>query len=188
MRCNPSQIANLLILASIILVAAVATYGLCAVLAGSWWTSGGNAILAAAMAVALAGALAYINNALLEAANCMTGACAGFGGRVYAALVALSISVSALIGASIVAAFTASIPYAGIGVAIAMAVAAAAAGVALAVVSSTLIPALEACISAGAPPSTSVTVLRIVGTVAGVILVAFGAQAGLGFSVPTPVG
>ena len=188
MRCNPTQIANLLILASIILVTAVATYGLCAVLAGSWWTSGGNAILAAAMAVALAVALGYINNALLEAANCMTGACAGFGTRVYAALVALSVSVAALIGASIVAAFTASIPYAGIGVSIAMAAAAAAAGIALAVVSSTLLPALDACIAAGSPPSTSVTILRVVGTVAGVILVAFGAQAGLGFSVPTPVG
>lgn len=188
--CNPGRIAAMLTTASIILVGAVALYGLAAVLAGSWWTSGGNAVIAATVAVMLGVALTFINAAMLEAANCMSGPCGGFGSRVYGALVALSISVTALIAASIVAAFTASIPYAGIGVAIAMGISAAAAGIALAVISSTLLPALEACLVAatGAAASDAVVFLRVVGTVAGVILVAFGVQAALGFSVPTPVG
>jgi hypothetical protein len=188
--CNPGRMAAMLTSASIILVGAVAAFGLCAVLAGSWWTSGGNAAVAAVTAVALAVALGFVNAAMLEAANCLNGPCAGFGSRVYGALVALSITVSALIVATIVAAFTASIPYAGIGVAIAMGISAAAAGIALAVVSSTLLPALEACLVAttGTTASDAVAIQRVVGTVAGVILVAFGLQAGLGFSVPTPVG
>jgi hypothetical protein len=105
-------------------------------------------------------------------------------------LVALSVALSALIAATIVAAFTASIPYVGVGVSIAMGVSAAATGIALAVISSTLLPALDQCLvdSTGATASDAVAIQRVVGTVAGVIVVAFGLQAGLGFGVPTPIG
>jgi hypothetical protein len=77
MMCNPTRIATFLTPMSIILVGAVAIFGLCAALAGSWCTAAGNGFLAASVAVMLGVALGLTNAALIETANCLNGPCAG---------------------------------------------------------------------------------------------------------------
>ena len=117
-----------------------------------------------------------VDAAAIEAAKCTTpGPCKSAGDSLFAALIALSISIAGLLVA-VVAAFAASIAYFGIGVAIGIAAFALAVTIALAAISIGFLPGLDGCLSAttGAPASTAVKIQFGIGIAAGINLGGLG--------------
>jgi hypothetical protein len=122
--CDVNKIAAIVLSSTITLAAAIVAFGVGALIAGSIWTAGGNAALMTAVAIALALAIGQMNIALLEAAKCIDGPCKRAAEELFGALFALIATMSALLTATVIAAFGASVPYFGVGVAIALAVSA----------------------------------------------------------------
>ena len=174
--CNLDRIAGLLISASIAITAGIVLAGAATVFAGSWWTSGANGPIMITIAALSAFATGNVSAAAVEAAKCTTGPCKEAADKLLAALYALAASLAALTTASVIAAFGASIPYAGIGVAIAIGVSAAAAGVALFIISTLFLPQLDACRTSvmASPPSGLVEFQKSFGGVVGFALAATG--------------
>lgn len=172
--CDLNKIASLLIAATIPLAIVVALAGTAAALATNWYTSGGAGVVMAIAASLVGTAAGFVNGALIEAVKCQAAPCKAQADRVVAALLALSISLSALLTACIVAIFGSSIPYAGIAVSVAIGVAGATAGIALALVSGTYLPDLDVCrVAAGrATPSTVVQIQKTLGLIVGIAGVA----------------
>lgn len=190
--CNPNKIASLLTAASLAIVAAIALYTVASILPSSWWTAAGAFAVMLIAAAVIAAAVGFVNGAAIEAANCTTGPCKSDGEKVLGALWALSATLSALLTATVVGAFGASIPWVGSAISIAMMVTATLSGVALLIVSARLLPDLQACLAAstGAAPSAAVAIQSVVGAVAGVVLLAFagGFAGGVLHIPPIPLG
>ena len=181
--CNLDRIAGLLISASAAIVAGIVLAATATALAGSWWTSGANGPIMITIAALSAFAMSNVSGAAIEAAKCTIGPCKEAAEKLLAALYALAASLGALTAASVVAAFTAVIPYAGVGIAVAIGVSATIAGIALAVISTVFLPQLDTCrTSVGAsPPSGLVEFQKGFGGAVGFALAATGVYVGLPF-------
>jgi hypothetical protein len=183
--CNLDRIAGLLISASVAIAAAVVLAVTATALAGSWWTSGANTPIMITIAALSAFAMSNVSGAAIEAAMCTTGPCKEAAEKLLAALYALAVSLGALTAASVVAAFTASIPYVGVGIAIAIGVSATIAAIALFAISSVFLPQLDTCRTSvrASPPSGLVAFQKVFGVVVSLALAATGAWVGIG---PSP--
>jgi len=160
-------------------IAALVSFGVAAVAAGTFWGAFGNSIPMGIAAGLIGGALAAVGVAIPQLSSCRIGRCKAAADTLFYALVGANGGLAVLLGAVIAGMFFASIPWIGVAVVLGLVAGGLACAISLGFISST-VGALATCLSPGTPETTAVTVAKWFSGVASAGSAFFAAATGTG--------
>ena len=177
--CDIPAIGALIASASIALIPAIVIFGVVAFNASTFWGALSNLIPMGIAAVLVGVALSAVNAAANRTPSCSIAPCKQSADNLFAALIGLGAGLAVFLGAIIVGAFGASIPYAGAIIAVALIVAGVACSISLGVIATNLTD-LDACLRApGVSQATAVTIAIYAAGIAAVLCGALALAVGV---------